>query len=215
MISLSYTTLNMLHTANHNWVNKMLGRIVPDRPEFRHGRLLHRIIQDHVSGIKTHPVLKIPYTFDVVEVVDFDIKCKIKVRMSNKYEVIGYLDGFNTVENTSLEIKTGTKMWSLGQFQRSKQRCIYSLGKRELRENILITCNNYPCVWEHTPPKIYKIPVIQKDLDDAMTWIEQGIKIIEKGYFGGGLTDGRCLDPRCYYGDNCFFKNNVYKEEQV
>lgn len=207
MISLSYSTINQLYKSSHYWINKQMGIQVPDNPAFATGRRLHRIIQDHVSGYKLDDRLNIKYTFDVVERVDFDPKCKISFKINEKYKVIGFLDGFNTVENRTLEIKTGTKLWTLGDFQRTMQRRIYSIARPEMVENLLITALSDEEQWLITPPKIYKIPVTQKDKDEAMEWIMGGIKIIESGNFTGGLDeDGICRDRFCYHGANCYFK---------
>lgn len=207
MIILSFSTINMLYTASHNWINKQMGLKPEDRPYFKRGRAAHRIIQDHVSGVRLDDRLAhINYKFPIVETVDFDPKCKIFVPVDKNYAVRGYVDGHDPVNRRFLEIKTG--VWSIGKYQNSFQRKIYSLGLPSYTESIMVTGEWDPNAWKMAPPKVYIVPSTPKDRQEAMDWIIGGINIIEKGDFSGGLdAGGVCTNPYCYYGVNCHFKH--------
>lgn len=207
MITLSYSTINMIYKASHNWLNKQMGLKPETRIEWDEGKKAHRIIQDHVSGKLIDERLKhITFTFPVVETVDFDERTKFVIPINTKYAVRGFADGLNKEEKRLLEIKSSSTPWSIGKFLESKQRKIYSLGFPYVSEAILITCLRHPDQWILTPPKVMKLAMTNKDRDEAMEWILGAINIIEKGEFNGGLENGKCLDPFCYYGRNCAFK---------
>ncbi len=230
MITLSFSTINnCLQPYNsHNWLNKMLGAKPEDKWYYHAGTEAHRIIQQHVSGAKKHPYLQyIKEKFPVVERVDFDPRCKFAfiinsdgqtfpaVRMmghilpKNKknYVIIGYFDGRDEEWTKGLEIKTSSNPWSVGKFQKSMQRKLYSLAKPSLKFMYLITGQKDPAQWENEPPKMYKVPVTDQDRRDATEWILKAIHILEAGEFKGGLDEnGKCTDPNCYYGANCQFK---------
>jgi hypothetical protein len=210
MIVLSYSTINMLYKSSHNWINKMCGLKVPDNEFFRRGRDAHRIIQDHVCGdINYEGLSHIPYVFPIVEKVDFDPNCEIKFPVNDKYAIRGFIDGANKKTFQTLEIKTSAKCWSIGDFQRSMQRRIYSIALPWVKENILITAHFNPETWTLNRPKVFSIPVTEEDKKEAWEWIRGGIEIIEKGDFTGGLVNGVCVDRFCLYGSNCQFKQNI------
>jgi hypothetical protein len=106
-----------------------------------------------------------------------------------------------------LEIKVSNVPWSVIKFQQLFQRKIYALARPDFSETIGITAVRNPEQWKLDQPKVYKIPNTNKDRQEARDWILGGIKIIESGDFKGGLDEnGKCTDPRCYYGVNCQFK---------
>ena len=86
------------------------------------------------------------------------------------------------------------------------QRKIYALGRKDLKEAILITCSKNPDNWKKAPPKVFKAPLTDQDKQDATEWIIKAIDLLEAGDFAGGLEDGKCTDPYCYFGCNCSFK---------
>lgn len=179
----------------------------PDNIYFREGKICHRIIQDHVARIKTHKSLKhILYQFPIVEIEDFDPRCKFEFEVDS-YTIIGYYDGLNWKNKRFLEIKSSSTLWTMGKFQKAIQRKIYALANpKKLDEACLITGSRKPADWKTQPPKFYKVPLTQQDRDEALTWIKEGIKIIKAGEFTSDLVDGKCVDPRCYWGENCQFK---------
>ena len=87
------------------------------------------------------------------------------------------------------------------------QRKIYALAKPEYTETICITCSKNVEEWKNEKPKLFRVPTTQRDRDEAIKWILGGIEIIESGDYTGGLNkEGKCINPRCYYGVNCQFK---------
>lgn len=231
MIQLSYSSLSLLHERPHCWLNKTMGIPQPQKPEWEQGKKIHRIIQDHVSGKKFHPYLKhIKYKFEIVEEKDFDERCRFEFCFSKKYKntyelcgktlesklrddygIIGFYDGLNKKKRQFLEIKSSDPLWSLVKFQKSIQRKLYALSNSWLTEAILIACSKDESRWEKELPKVFKVPLTEQDREDAIEWILEGIKILENGQFLSDLTempDGslRCLDPRCFWGENCNWK---------
>lgn len=214
MTRLSYSALNSLHEASHQWVNKMLGIKVPEYPFLAEGKEAHRLIQNHVSGRKSHPALKhIKYRFPIVEpdVSDtdpnyWDLKevCKFSFFVGKDYMITGYYDGLDKENNRILEIKSSSTLWSLGKFRNAAQRKVYGLSNDKLKEAVLITCARNVDKWEREPPKVYSVPYTKKDRKEAESWILEGIEILESGDYTGGLDeDGKCTG--CFYGQNCNF----------
>ena len=200
-----------MYTCPHNFLNKQMGIKQPDNKYFENGRRLHRIIQDHVSYKKREDrLIHIYHEFPIVETVDFDPKCKIEFKIDDKYFMIGYFDGMNTDNFTTLEIKTGSKKWSLNDFKKAIQRRIYSIALPMIKTNVLIYAHGDDSLWHVNKPKVYEIPVDKKDLNEAWKWIRDGVDMIE--HVGDVVkkelepTGGKCIDPRCYYGDLCQFK---------
>lgn len=210
-VQLSYSTIaNCLQPNNsHNWISKQMGLKPQERPEWKQGTEGHRIIQAHVSREMLNKNLSHldSFYFPVVERVDFDKNCKFWFEFSPGYSMIGYFDGINEPEHRMLEIKLAGEPWSIGKFNDLIQRKIYSIAKPTITELICITGLRDPELWGITPPKVYKVPMTENDRSAARTWIQNGINVLESGDFSGGLTDGVCTDPRCYFGDNCSFKN--------
>jgi hypothetical protein len=203
----------MVYQASHNWLNKQMGLKPEDHDYYHKGKEAHRIIQDHVSGKKIDDrLLHVKFNFPIVEEVDFDERCKFtmpfyETGLKNDYSMIGFMDGINNAEKRILEIKISSVPWSVTKFQQLMQRKIYSLARTDLSETIGITGVMDPEQWKRDLVKVYKIPNTNKDRQEAKAWILGGIKIIESGDFKGGLNeDGKCTDPRCYYGVNCQFK---------
>jgi hypothetical protein len=212
MILLSFSTLNMVYTASHNWLNKQMGIKPEERPEWREGKLAHDLIQKHVSGKQAHPYLThIKLQFPIVEECDLDPRCRFEFPIDStgykyKYGMIGFFDGINEEENRMLEIKASFAPWSIGKFHKLMQRKVYALAKPLVTEMICVTGLRNPDLWKDTPPKVYRIPMTEADREEAIDWIYGGIQIIESGDYTGGLVDGRCENPYCYFGKNCQFK---------
>lgn len=210
MITLSYSTINLIYNSPHCYLNKIMGIKQPDNKYFIEGKRIHRIIQDHVAGIKLDDRLEhIKEKFPIVEVVDFDPKCAIEFKVDMKYKMRGFVDGLDKDNKRTLEIKTG-KIWSLGEFQKAIQRKIYAIGLPYIKENYLITASSDDSSWDVNKPKIYSLPVTKQDTIDGWKWIHEGIRRLEhiKEFVDEELesTGGNCIDPRCYWGINCQFK---------
>lgn len=211
-MKLSYTSLNSLHNG-HEWLNKQMGIPVPDYPFLKAGKKAHRIIQDHVAGIKKDDRLShIDIEFPIVEKVDFDPECKFEMDLNGEYKLRGYIDGLDPDNKRFLEIKTSSTPWSMGKFKRAMQRKVYALALREYEEAYIITGSKDPTEWEKNPPKLYSMKLTKEDRDDARDWIIKGIEILNSGDFTGGLDeDGRCEGcfwnmPRYGHLANCHFK---------
>jgi len=210
MITLSYSTINYcLQPENsHNWLNKMMGAKVPDNEFFRNGKRLHEIIQGHLSGKKTDPRLAgINYKFPIVEEVDFDKRCEFTLKINDKYAIRGFVDAKDPENKRLGEIKSAGKMWTVGDFHRSMQRKVYALAFPDYKELVGITALSDDTQWPTIPPKVYPIPLTQKDRDDALKWILEAIERIEKKEFDGGLDENKkCIMRFCNFGINCQFK---------
>ena len=206
-VHFSYSTLNFLHTHSHCWINKMMGIKVPENESMRLGKLNQRIIQEHVSGFKKDPRISyLTAEFSVVEKRDFDEDTKFTLNLFG-YEIIGFFDGKSPEDKRSLEIKLSSSPWSMGKFKDSIQRKIYTLAEPNYTESTLITGSLHPEEWEQNKLKFFVIKNTEKDKEDALKWIKEGILIFENGDFNGGLDEeGRCTDPWCPWGNACHFK---------
>lgn len=216
----SYSTINScLQPENsHNWLNKMVfKKKVPDQWYFTAGKEGHRIIQDHVSGIKLNPKLgHIQKKYPLVETKDFDEKMKFSLTIED-YEFIGFYDGLNDQELDMLEVKLSGNPWSLQKFKNSMQRKIYGLSKPKYKTATIITGGLKPEEWNgdhpnemlRTNPSVMSLPFTDAERKEAMEWIIAGIRVFENGDFSGGLDEnGRCtLGKFCNYGKNCHFQN--------
>lgn len=204
---LSYSTINMLYTAPHNWLNRQMQVQVPDNEYFKNGKRLHRIIQDHLSSKVINENLKhINYGFEIVEEKEFDDRCRIEIKIDDEYIVTGFVDGLDPKTKRIAEIKTAGKMWTIGDFVKSNQRKVYALAKPDFTQFIGITALSDELEWPTTPPKVYPIELTEQDRKDALEWIKGGIAILEKGDFKSDLVDGKCVNRFCLYGNNCLFK---------
>lgn len=210
MIQLSYSTINscLQPDNSHNWLNKVMGLKPEVRDYWTAGKKAHAIIQKHISGEEEHPALgHITDRFPITERVDFDPRCKFDFMIEGgKYNVIGFYDGLDPKNGRFLEIKTSSTPWSIGKFKNSAQRKLYALANPKLTESVLIACRKDPELWELEKPKRFKVPITPEDRSEALAWIMAGIKVLESGDFTGGLEDGVCRNPWCYFGCNCSFK---------
>jgi hypothetical protein len=191
-----------------------MGVKMPEWDFFNAGKEAHRIVQDHVSGVIRDPRLSFfVYSFPLVETVDFDPKMNFRIKIDEEFDVQGYIDGLNIGTSQSLEIKTGAP-WSMTKFQKSFQRKVYSLLLPEIKEQLLLSISANPDEWNSSTSKVFSASPTKTDRDEAMEWIKGGIKIFKEGDFYRDLVkheDGswHCEDPRCLYGDKCFFKHGT------
>lgn len=125
----------------------------------------------------------------------------------SEYWMVCYLDGQDPAKNRFLEIKSSSKLWSLGQFEKLMQRKIYSFAKPEYTNTVCVTVSRDPQEWRNGGVKKYTVPASQEDKEQAYQFLLDGIKVLESGDYNGGLDEnGKCTDYRCYYGVNCNFK---------
>ncbi len=206
MTHLSYSTINMILEHPHCWLNKVMGFKQEVKPWMTEGHEAHEIIQKHVSGKLVDSRLSgITMKFPVVEECDFDPKCKFSF-MREGIEVIGFFDGLDEENNRFLEIKTSSEPWPISKYQDSYQRKLYAVAKPKFTESILITCKRDPDAWMVNPPKVYRLPLTAQDREEAESWIMTAIAFIKSGDYTGDLVDGKCIDSRCPYGNQCQFK---------
>lgn len=210
MQSYSFSTLRLLHECPHNYLNKINKIKQPESDALKEGKAAHRIMQDHVSGVKPHPCFEhIDLKFDVVETKDFDPRCKFEVPFGD-YVIFGYIDGLDKPvkeePTVMLEGKFSSSPWGLTKYKRDPQRKICGWAVRSLKEAYLLTGLRRPEQWETTKLKTARVPFKPKDYSDAEEWMLKAIKMIEEGDFLSDLVNGKCVNPRCYWGENCMFK---------
>lgn len=201
MIRLSYSTINnCLQPENsHNWINKISGINIPETDSMKQGKYLHRKIQDQIKKDF------LGYRFPIVEEKDQDERTHFEIQIDKEISVHGYLDGLNKRKKQFLEIKTGSKFWSINDFLKSEQLGIYSLGFPKMTKVICITALQDESLWKVQLPKVFEIPITEKMKTRARKYIQDAIDLFIKGDFSGGLTDGVCLGW-CNYGRECLFK---------
>lgn len=203
---LSYSTMRLLYECPHNYLNKTAGIPQPSRPEFEEGNIAHRLIQAHLCGDCVREDLKhLAFSFPIVEKVDFDENTKFEVPFG-EHTIFGFFDGLNKEKGQLLEIKTSSSLWGVKKFKDSIQRKIYGWAMPELKEAILITSARNPEEWKFQPPKAIRVPFTNEDREEAEAWIGGAIEKIKAGDFTGDLVGGRCIDPRCFWGESCMFK---------
>lgn len=201
----SYSTLNMLRTSSHGWLNKVAGIEQEDKIYFREGKAGHRIIQDHVSGRKLDPRISyLDLHFPIVETRDFDPKTKFSFEVDG-YEIIGFYDGLKPKQ--WLEIKLSSTTWTIGKYARSPQRWIYAYANPGLESAVLVTGSRNPDDWKQQHLQCMDVPATAHDREKGLEWMREGIKIFESGDFTGGLDEqGYCHDRNCNWGKNCMFR---------
>ena len=207
---LSFSTLRLLHDCPHNYVNKISKIEQPESIYLIEGKEGHRIGQDHVSGKKLHPgMAHIKMVFPIVEEKDFDERLKFEVPYKG-HTIIGFCDALDKLIPDSptrlAEFKFSSSPWSLDKYKKDYQRKMYGWAIRSLKEAILITGQRQPEKWLSQPPKTLKVPFVEQDYVDAEWFIDRGLEIIQSGDFLTDLEDGKCRDPRCYWGERCMFK---------
>lgn len=209
----SFSTLNMLRTCSHCWINKMMGIKAEQTTSMTEGKDGHKILQGHLSGQKKDDRLKwLEENFPIVETRDFDPLCKFDITVEG-YSVIGYLDAQDPDRKRFGEIKLSSTPWSLKKFQDSPQRKIYSLAFPQYETAVLFTGSKNPDEWCKSDGSkgqmfVFDVPCTQRDRDEAEQWIKEALKIFMDGDFNGGLDqEGRCVERYCPWGNNCHFKH--------
>lgn len=190
-ILLSYTTMDDLYKASHNWINKAMDIKKPESEAMTAGKLAHQRLQAHISGGEQVTGLELPMNFPKIEY-------HARRPWDDQFTFHGYVDAANFASKSFLEIKTsGGALWSQGKFNASIQPAYYS-WVTGLRKAYFITCH-----FDLSDLKIYTREFTDEDLKKAEDWAMGAIDIIKKGDFTGGLVDGKC-DGSCGY-PNCYF----------
>jgi len=219
MFEVSYSSLAQVIKCPKSWLCKINGYETHDFKWFKEGKDIHAIIQEHVSGTKEHSFLTQcgitkDYHFPMVEEKDFDEKMKFTFEVvadGVPFLMRGYLDGLNPEIKRGLEIKSGSALWSLGDFIKSPQRRIYALAL-DLKDMLLITVKRDMNLWETDPKrslKKYLVPTTELDKKSAMEFIKLGCHIILKSeykapenrncfncIYKGSCEDSLCLNRR-------------------
>jgi len=195
-MEVSFSSLSATRNCHRSWLNKQCGFKKTDFWYFGKGKENHRIIQDHIAGIKKDPRLeKLTCSFPIVEVEDFDPRCKFQFEVKGA-TVIGYFDGRNPEEKRLCEIKISNTLWSLEKYYKSMQRKINAAAFPDHTEGILITAS-----YDFSKLKTASVPMTEKDRTEALEWIEDTLKIINSGKFE---KEGENVDcQRCVYQNSC------------
>ena len=198
-MKLSYSLIqyHLQKTNSHCFLNRQLGRKIPDNPAFELGRKIHQKIQSNLSNY-------IDLKGFVVETKDFDENTHFEFEYKG-YTIHGYLDGLNKESGAMLEIKSGTHFLSIGDFFRNPQIGIYALAFPKFTKAICITALSDETQWQGQPPKVFEFALTDGIKKNAERFIDEAIEILKEGKFQGGLTDGKCLGW-CSYQNNCFFR---------
>lgn len=201
MINLSFTTMNALIHEPHTWLNKQMGLKTYQSDFMKDGKIAHKIIQDHVSGIQENALLNNLPAFPVVESEDFDPRCKVVFPIDGNYSFHGYVDGLNPETGEMLEVKSGRK-WSVGDFQKLPQWKLYMLALPEFKKIWLVNVPRTLEMWNTDNIRVFNKVVTSNDLDDARRFIKNAIHVIEN-------IDQYELRPAkksgyCYY-ENCSY----------
>lgn len=178
MTTLSYTTMNNLINCPHTWLCKMMGLKTYSIQAFEDGKLCHRIIQDHVSGVKLNPLLESLPKISQVEDEDLDPKMHFEYKYNDKYMIHGYTDGRNPETGELLEIKTGKK-WSAGDFAKLPQWKIYGLALPEYSKIWFVNTPRDPKLWNNQTVRVMNSQISTKNRQEAAAFIDQAIFIIE------------------------------------
>lgn len=209
--------MRLLHECPHNYMNKISGVEQPTNEHMTAGKIGHGIIQRHVSGVEIREDLShIKFTFPIVEKTDFDPDCKFEVLFEG-HTIFGFVDGLDPKNKRTLEIKLSYNPWSLQKFKDSPQRKIYGWALNawnmttcgitgNYEEAILITGDTNPDQWKYRQIKVARVPFTKQDYREAEEYITKSFDIIKSGDFLTDLVDGKCVDPRCYWGERCMYK---------
>jgi hypothetical protein len=209
-MKLSYSTMRLLHECPHNYLNKTAGIKQPESEALTEGKEAHRLLQLHVSGKQPHELLShIKIKFPIVEEVDFDERTRFEVPFGN-HIIFGFVDGLDKLipegPEHLLEGKFSSSPWGLSKYLKDPQRKIYGWAIKSLKDSYLVTGQRVPEKWASEKVKTVKVEFTPQDYIDAEDYINKALEIIRSGDFTTDLVDGKCRDPRCWWGERCMFK---------
>lgn len=195
---LSYTTLNNYLMSPHSYLNRYVyGIKTAETPAMVAGKLAHEVIQAHCMGVKKDARLSdLTWEFTTAEY-------HAKMPWDDKFTLHGYCDMIDFKSKTLCEIKTSSRPWSQKMFQDLDQWRYYGLVT-EMEKVLFITCTP-----EITNVKTYFSEITTEDKDKARAWAALAIQGIRNGEFMSDIVDGLCTNPRCPYGVNCHWRQNV------
>lgn len=207
MINLSYTTMNALIHEPHTWVNKQMGLKTKQFVKFEDGHTMHKIVQEHCSGVKLNEFLGDLPEFPIVEKVDFDPRCKIEMPLEGKYAFVGYVDGLNPDKKEILEIKSGRR-WSVGDFQKLVQWKLYALALKDYKKIWLVNVPKTEDLMMAETVRVFNKTITPKDLVDAENFIKKAIYTIE--HIKEQTLHVEKRSNWCYYIDCSFCPKEEY-----
>jgi len=178
--NLSYSTMNAVINEPHVWLCKQMGLKTYQTNAMAEGKAAHRIIQDHVSGVKINEALakkNLP-TFSIVEEKEWDDRLKTTFEINDKYSFHGWLDGKEPERGDLLEIKTG-KSWSVGEFARLVQWKLYAVGEPKYKKIYFVNAPRDPEIWMPETIKIFAQDLTPEHAKAAQDFITKAIDIIE------------------------------------
>ena len=193
---LSYSTINGIKNCHYFWICKTQELDTIDFSFFEKGKKIHRQIQDHVSGrviddsLTERGLDPNKWYFPIVEEMDRDPNCHFEFEVDG-HKIHGYFDGLKP-EEALLEIKSGT--YSPRDFMRSYQRKIYALALNVPRSVLIYSKDEFSKI------STTIIQNTEKDKEEALKWIREGINIIKSGDFEP-KKDRDCF--RCIFRDSC------------
>jgi len=192
-IILSYSTLADLKKWKHSWINKMLGLPKKEFEFLKEGKEIHKVLLGHMAGVQPDERImkreanggdfQLP-KLEVYEKVDFDPDTKKYFDVDDKYSMVTFVDGLNLTESFILEVKTSSKAWTPGMYRDLMQRKIYSIAFPGMKRSFLVSSGRDQTLpgWEHSI-KVFSMQNSEKDREEAMRWIKEGIAVLEKGDF--------------------------------
>lgn len=190
---LSYTTINDYHISPHSFLNKAMGVEKEETDAMRAGKEAHDIIQAHCLGKNPDERLKnLTWNFNGSE-------WHCRRVWDEKTTLHGYIDLVNYKSKMIGEIKTSTSPWGQKQFDTLIQWKYYALITG-FRKVLFITCKP-----DLSGVKVFYAEAQAKDMMEAKTWVQKAVDGINAGKFTGDLVDGKCTNPRCPYGERCWY----------
>ena len=85
---LSYSTLNNFYLSPHSWLNRLMGIKQPETPAMTAGKEAHRIVIDHVCGIKKDERIPLDLHFEKPEY-------KVFADYKDEFGLYGFVDAIS------------------------------------------------------------------------------------------------------------------------
>lgn len=189
MITLSYSTISDIYACSQRWVNKQIGLEREDFPFFKNGREAHETIQRHILGTAIDTRLAmLSYPSNGI------VEAERRYVVNAKYSIYGKIDILYPDE--LVEIKTRKTLWGVGEFSKLMQWKVYALMTGVKKVSFITATSDLGKI------KVYRQDITEKDTQEALDWINGGIKILEDGRFG------KPEKPPCFwcvYRKNCIY----------
>jgi CRISPR/Cas system-associated exonuclease Cas4 (RecB family) len=188
---LSYSTINNLYESPHSWINKQLGIEQPTSEAMAAGKVAHKILQDHVTGVKLDPRIPLELSFKQAEYNCF-------APYNDKFSLYGFIDCISFNSKTFMEYKTSSSPWSQQKFDKLMQIPFYGLCTN-FRKAFMVTSTK-----DLTGFKTFYKVITEDEINNVKKWIDGAIYIIEKGDFFTDLDENKKCKG-CNWGQSCYF----------